>query len=83
VGVLKDIANPKSVGPAMAISITTAFYGILVSALFCTPIAGKIRSKAQEATRVRRMILTGILDIVAGAIPVEVEQRLQPFIQKK
>lgn len=82
VGVLKDIANPQSIGPSMAVAITTAFYGILLSALFCTPIAGKIRARIQEERRRRELILVGMLDVLGGAIPLEVERHLEAFAPK-
>ncbi|MBI4346657.1 MAG: MotA/TolQ/ExbB proton channel family protein [Elusimicrobia bacterium] len=79
VGVLKDISNPATIGPAMAVAVTTAFYGILVSALVCTPIASKIRARAQEERRLRELVLLGMVDILSGAIPLEVERHLQAF----
>jgi chemotaxis protein MotA len=82
VGVLRDIANPSAIGPAMAVALTTAFYGILVSALFCTPIAGKIRARAQEERRMRELVMTGMLDILGGAIPLELRRHLEAFSQK-
>lgn len=81
VGVLKDIANPHAIGPAMAISITTAFYGILISAFFCTPIANKIKARAFEEKRMRELVLRGMVDIISKAIPMEVESHLRAYAQ--
>jgi chemotaxis protein MotA len=81
VGVLKDISNPHSIGPAMSIAMTTAFYGILISAAFCTPIANKIKARAQEEKRMRELVLRGMIDIVSKAIPMEVESHLRAFAQ--
>ncbi len=78
--VLKDIANPQAIGPAMAIAITTAFYGILLAGLICTPIAGKLRSRSLQERRVKELIIAGMLDIVAGMVPLEVEKHLQAFL---
>lgn len=80
IGVLKDLANPESVGPAMAVAITSAFYGIFLSNMVCGPIAGKIRAKVWMELRVKSMILEGVLEIMKGSVPVVVERRLQSFL---
>ena len=80
VEVLKDLANPESVGPAMAVAITSAFYGILFANVVCVPIAGKMRAKVWMEVRMKSMILEGILEIMKGSVPLVVERRLQSFL---
>ncbi|MDD2804959.1 MAG: MotA/TolQ/ExbB proton channel family protein [Elusimicrobiales bacterium] len=80
IGVLKDLSNPESVGPAMAVAITSAFYGIFLSNMVCGPIAGKIRAKVWMEVRVKSMVLEGILEIMKGSGPLVVERRLQAYL---
>lgn len=80
VGVLKDLANPESVGPAMAVAITSAFYGIFFANVFCVPVAGKLRSRLWMEVRVKAMILDGVLEIMKGSLPLVVERRLQSYL---
>ncbi|HBB66238.1 MAG TPA: hypothetical protein DCZ93_02840 [Elusimicrobia bacterium] len=80
IGVLKDLANPESVGPAMAVAITSAFYGIFLSNMVFGPIAGKMRAKVWIEVRVKSMILDGILEIMKGSVPIMVERRLQSYL---
>lgn len=80
IGVLKDLANPESVGPAMAVAITSAFYGIFFSSMICVPIAGKMRAKVWMEVRLKSMILEGILEIMKGSMPLVVERRLQSYL---
>ena len=80
IGVLKDLANPESVGPAMAVAITSAFYGIFLSNMVCTPIAGKMRAKVWLEVRTKSMILEGVLEIMQGSMPLVVERRLQSYL---
>jgi chemotaxis protein MotA len=79
VTMLKDLSNPESVGPAMAIAITSAFYGIALANLVFIPIAGKIRVKSAIQLTVKSMILIGILEIMKGSVPIMVERRLKAF----
>lgn len=80
IGVLKDLANPESVGPAMAVAITSAFYGIFLANMVCVPIAGKMRAKVWLEVRMKSMVLEGILEIMKGSMPLVVERRLQSYL---
>lgn len=80
IGVLKDLSNPENVGPAMGVAITSAFYGIFLSNMFCVPIAGKIRARIWMDVKLKSMILDGVLEIMKGSIPIVVERRLQAYL---
>lgn len=78
--VLKEITNPESIGPAMAMAITSAFYGILFANLVCVPVAGKLRIKIWTEVKVKSMILEGVLEIMKGSVPIMIERRLESYI---
>jgi chemotaxis protein MotA len=80
IGVLKDLANPESVGPEMAVAITSAFYGIFFANMVCVPIAGKMRARMWMEVRMKSMVLEGILEIMKGSVPLVVERRLQAYL---
>ena len=77
VSVLKEISNPDTVGSAMAVAMTSAFYGIGLANILCVPIAGKLRARAVAELRVRGLVSEGILMIMKGAVPAILERRLQ------
>lgn len=79
IAVLKEISNPEAVGPAMAVAITSAFYGILFSNMVCVPVAGKLRARALMQIRMKSMVLEGIMEIMKGSLPMIVERRLQAY----
>lgn len=78
--VLKQLSDPESVGPAMGVAITSAFYGILFANMVCVPISGKIRSRIWLQVKLKSMILEGVLEIMKGSIPMVVERRLQSYL---
>jgi chemotaxis protein MotA len=80
IGVLKQLADPESVGPAMGVAISSAFFGIFLANMVCVPISGKIRARIWMQVRLKSMILEGILEIMKGSIPMVVERRLQSYI---
>ncbi len=80
ISVLREISNPELVGPAMAVAITSAFYGIAFANIVCVPIAGKIRAKTWMDVKIKSMILEGVMEIVKGSVPIVVERRLQSYV---
>lgn len=81
IGVLKQLSDPESVGSAMGVAISSAFFGILLANMLCVPVAGKIRARIWMQVRLKSMILDGILEIMKGSIPMVVERRLQSYIE--
>lgn len=79
VNVLKEIANPEAVGQAMAIAITSAFYGIMFANLLCVPAAGKLRIRSWEETITKAMVVEGILMVMNGVVPAVLERKLQAY----
>ena len=79
VGVLKNISDYAKVGPAMALSITTAFYGIAFSNLICVPVAGKLRSRAMREMLLCEVIMEGVVDILSARQPFQVESHLLAY----
>lgn len=77
VQVLQQIADPEKVGPAMAIAITSAFYGIVLANIVFVPIAGKMRVRLWEQVKVKAMVIEGISGIMKGTVPLVLERRLQ------
>ncbi|MBI4425528.1 MAG: MotA/TolQ/ExbB proton channel family protein [Elusimicrobia bacterium] len=80
VDVLKQISNPEQVGPAMAVAITSAFYGISLANLFATPVAGKLRLKFLEEYMAKAVIIEGVIEILKGTVPVLVERRMEAYL---
>ena len=53
VQMLKQMNNPGTIGPAMAIALLTTFYGVILANLIFLPIAGKLRAKSSQGSRYR------------------------------
>ena len=82
ISVLRNISEPESVGPAMAIAISSAFYGILLANLVFVPGAGKLRTRSIEELLSKEMMMEGLLDAVfSDRIPVVIEMRLLSYLK--
>jgi chemotaxis protein MotA len=79
VEVLRQIANPEQVGTAMAVALTTAFYGILLANIFCVPVAGKLRIRFWEELQAKTIIKEGVVMMMRGTVPLIIERKLQSY----
>lgn len=77
VSVLRQISNPEAVGPAMAVALTTAFYGISLANAVCIPVAGRIRARALHEHRARAIICESVVSALRGEPPVSLRSRLE------
>ncbi|MDD2401319.1 MAG: motility protein A [Clostridia bacterium] len=77
---LKNLNDPSSLGPAMAVALITTFYGSFFANLFCIPIAGKLKIKSREEALVKEIIIEGILSIQAGENPRIVAEKMKSFL---
>lgn len=77
VSVLREISNPESVGKAMAVALTTAFYGISLANMVCVPIAGLIRLKSMRKLRARSLICEGVVSALRTEAPASIRSRLE------
>lgn len=82
IGVLKNISDPESVGPAMAVAISSAFYGILMANVLFVPGAGKLRMRSMEELISKEVMMEGLMDIIfSNRIPVIIELRLFSYLK--
>ncbi|MCF7919024.1 MAG: MotA/TolQ/ExbB proton channel family protein [Candidatus Cloacimonetes bacterium] len=66
IAMLNRVEDPASIPAAMGLALVTTLYGLLMSALFFKPTAGKIRIKNQIDTKSREIMVEGILSIEKG-----------------
>jgi chemotaxis protein MotA len=80
VQMLKQMNNPSTIGPAMAVALITTFYGVLLANLVFLPIAGKLKTKSSQEILLKQLIINGILSIQSGDNPRVLEQKLHSYI---
>ncbi|MDX1982389.1 MAG: flagellar motor protein [Bryobacteraceae bacterium] len=79
--VMKNLANIEEVGHGIAVSFVATVYGVGMANLFCLPVAGKIKARAQDETHMREMILEGVCGIVEGLNPKLLRMKLEAFAE--
>lgn len=80
VAMLKNMSDPSSIGPAMAVALLTTFYGAIIANLFCIPVGIKLKQRSKEESTRMNIILAGVLGIVAGENPRTIREKLESFL---
>ena len=80
VQMLKQMNNPGTIGPAMAVALITTFYGVILANLVFLPIAGKLKTRSSQELLLKQLMINGILSIQSGDNPRVLEQKLHSYI---
>jgi chemotaxis protein MotA len=80
---LSLLANPETIGPAMAVALLTTFYGSLLATVIFLPIAGKLRSRTMLEVMNLEIIFQGAVSILQDNNPLSVYEKLSSFVPAK
>ncbi|MAM00479.1 motility protein A [Hydrocarboniclastica marina] len=80
VQMLNNMADPGSIGPAMAVALLTTFYGALIAQLVALPLADKLQLKAVEAQRNMMVVHVSMLNIMKGQNPRLMTELLSAYL---
>lgn len=72
--------NPKSVGPFLSIALTATLYGVIFTNLVFNPIANKLTHKAELNIRIGKLVMEGIMLLIAKQHPLYIKDRLSVFV---
>lgn len=77
---LKNLADPDSIGPSMATALVTTFYGSVLANWLCTPVATKLTAFNDREIQMKEVMIEGLLSIQAGENPRVIEEKLKSFL---
>ncbi len=77
---LKNMQDPKMIGPGMATAILTTLYGAIIANCIALPLGDRLAKRSSEEIMVKTIILKGIMAIQSGDNPRVVEQKLRSFL---
>ncbi len=80
INMLKNLSDPSSIGPSMAVALITTFYGSVLANWLCTPVANKLKANSGEEITLKGIQVEGILSIQAGENPRVIEEKLKSFL---
>ena len=80
VQMLKNLEDPSSIGPAMAMALITTLYGSVMANVVFLPMSGKLQTRSQTEVLKKTLILEGMKSILTGENPRVMEQKLHAFL---
>lgn len=80
VQMLSNMADPQSIGPAMAVALLTTLYGAMLANMVALPIADKLTLRKVEEGRLKAICIDGVLAIEAGHNPSIVDGLLKVYL---
>jgi chemotaxis protein MotA len=78
--VMQNLTDPSKLGTGIAAAFTATVYGIGLANLFLLPIAAKLRTTALACSRVREMVVEGMIAIAQGENPRSIDTKLQSYL---
>ncbi|MCR5626021.1 MAG: motility protein A [Lachnospiraceae bacterium] len=83
INMLKNLSDPTSIGPSMAVALVTTFYGSLLANWICTPVSTKLKGLNAVEMMVKGIEVEGLLSIQAGENPRVIEEKLKSYLTPK
>lgn len=83
VNMLKQMSDPNSIGPAMAVALLTTLYGSMLANIFFLPIANKLKVRHEDEMVCKMIVAEGVKAIQSGENPRFIEEKLLLLIESK
>jgi chemotaxis protein MotA len=84
---LGNMADPKAIGPAMAVALLTTLYGAFVANILFAPMVTKLEGYTAYESVYREMVVEGLRNIARGESPRNIQDQLlsnlPPKLQEK
>jgi chemotaxis protein MotA len=80
VNMLKNLNDPSTIGPQMAVALLTTLYGSLIANWLCNPVASKLKVNNDMEVVNRQITIEGLLSIQAGENPRVIEEKLKSLL---
>lgn len=77
---LRNMEDPKSIGPAMAVAILTTFYGSVIANMIALPIADKLELRSNQEMLNKSLVIEGVAAIQEGRNPRVMEEFLRSHL---
>ena len=69
VGMLQNMSDPKSIGPAMAVALLTTMYGAIVANVLAKPISEKLQALSEAEQLNNELIMQALEEMQKGTNP--------------
>ena len=81
--VMKHLDNLSQVGSGIAVAFVATVYGVGAANLLLLPMAQKIRIRSHQSSRMRQLMLEGVIGICQGTNPRLLRYQLEAFLPRR
>lgn len=74
---LRDMRDPSTIGPALAMALMTTLYGAVLANLVALPLAEKLSRRSKQEVLLKMIVVRGIRAIQSGDNPRVVDRKLR------
>lgn len=83
VQMLGNMADPSSIGPAMAVALLTTLYGAVAANFVFIPLAEKLSLRSDQEQLNKSIVMEAAIGINRGVSPMVLEESLKIFLTPK
>ncbi|MGM0752669.1 MAG: flagellar motor protein MotP [Bacillota bacterium] len=80
---LKNLNDPTTLGPNMAIALLTTLYGSILANLVFLPMASKLAMKTEKEVFMKQIVIEGVVGVQSGQNPKILEEKLRVFLSNE
>ena len=80
---LGNMADPKAIGPAMAVALLTTLYGAFIANVLFMPMLTKLENFTAYEVRYREMVITGLRGIARSESPRNIQDQMAANLPPK
>ena len=73
---LGNMADPKAIGPAMAVALLTTMYGAIIANIIFMPMLVKLEGYTVYEVSYRELVVIGLRNIARGESPRNIQDQL-------
>jgi chemotaxis protein MotA len=77
--VMKNLANLEEVGHGIAVAFVATVYGVGLANVVLLPVATKIKTRIENETALKELMLEGVVGIVEGMNPKLIRNKLEAY----
>jgi len=78
--VMQNLADPSKLGHGIAAAFVATIYGVALANLFMLPMAARLKTLVGRQTKMREILIEGLVSIAQGDNPRQIEARLQGYL---
>jgi len=78
--VMQNLSDPSKLGHGIAAAFVATIYGVALANMFMLPMAARLKGLISKQTRMREILVDGLVSIAQGENPRQIEAKLHGYL---